>query len=51
VQGIAIERTGFALTPDKLREVLSHPDVNTPCDPPGDFVGVVPNIPAARALI
>lgn len=51
LQGIAIERTGFALTPRRLREVLSNPNANTPSDPPGDFIGVMPNIAAAQALI
>lgn len=51
LQGIAIARTGFALTPRRLREVLAHPNVSTPSDPPGDFIGAMPNLAAAQALI
>lgn len=51
LQGIAIERTGFALTPRRLREIMSNPNVNTQSDPPGDFIGVMPNLASAQALI
>lgn len=45
VQSVAVARTGFRLTPDKLRALLANPDpaVNTPHVGP-KRIGVMPNL-------